>query len=89
MAEIADLLSELTGQPWRYQPEKPQVFYEQTIAAGYDPVYMACVRNYFERIGNGSLTDPTGTFDTIETVLGRQATSLRQFLDTHRDRFRR
>jgi hypothetical protein len=88
MTEIADLLGEVTGQPWRYEPAKPQAFYEQTVAAGYDPTYMNCVRNYFERLGNGSLADRADVFDTIETVLARQATSLRQFLEAHRDTLR-
>jgi NAD(P)H dehydrogenase (quinone) len=87
-AEIAGVLSEVTGQPWRYEPAKPQVFYEYMVAAGYDPVFMSCVRNYFERIGNGSLSDPAGFFGTIESVLGRPATSLRQFSERHRDAFR-
>ena len=57
------------------------------VAAGSNPTYMNRVRNYFERIGNGSLTEPGDVFDTIETVLGRQATSLGQFLDTHGETF--
>lgn len=85
--EIAGLLSEVTEQPWRYEPAKPQVFYELMVAAGYDPVFMSCVRNYFERIGNGSLADPAGVYGTIEAVLGRPATSLRQFAERHRDVF--
>lgn len=87
MTEIAGLLGEVTGQPWRYEPANPQAFYEQIVAAGYDPTYMNCVSNYSERIGNGSLADPADVFDTIETVLGRPAMSLRQFLKAHRDRF--
>jgi NAD(P)H dehydrogenase (quinone) len=51
MAEVAGLLGEVTGQPWRYEAGKPQAFYEQTVAAGFDPTYMSCVRNYFERLG--------------------------------------
>ena len=86
--EIAGVLSEVTGQPWRYEPAKPQAFYEYMVAAGHDPIFMNCVRNYFERIGNGSLADPDGVFGTIETVLGREATSLRQFSERHRDVFR-
>jgi NAD(P)H dehydrogenase (quinone) len=88
MPEIAGLLGEVTGRPWRYEPAKPQAFYDQTVAAGHDPIYMACVRNYFERIGSGSLADRANVFTTIETVLGRPATSLRQFLEAHRDTFR-
>jgi NAD(P)H dehydrogenase (quinone) len=88
ISEIADLLGEVTGQPWRYEPVKPQVFYEQMTAAGYDPVYLRCVRNYFERVSNGSLADPLDVLDTIETVVGRPATSVRQFVERYRDVFR-
>lgn len=65
------------------------VFYDQLVEAGYDPIYMRGGRNYMERIGNGSLTDPADIFDTIETVIGRPATSLRTFLETNRDAFTR
>ncbi|WP_312629723.1 NmrA family NAD(P)-binding protein [Pseudofrankia sp. BMG5.37] len=87
ITEIADLLGEVTGRPWRYEPAEPRIFYEQMVAAGYDPIYMSCVRNTFERTINGSLVDPADVYDTIETVIGRQATSLRQFLERHRDTF--
>jgi NAD(P)H dehydrogenase (quinone) len=89
ITEIADALGEITGQPWRYEQAKPQVFYDQLVAGGFDPIYMRGVRDYMERIGNGSLTDPTGVYDTIETVTGRPATSVRQFLERHRDLFQR
>jgi NAD(P)H dehydrogenase (quinone) len=89
ITEIADALSEIAGQPWRYEPAKPQVFYEQMVAGGFDPTYMRGVRDYMERIGNGSLTDPDGVYDSIETVTGRPATSVRQFLERHRDSFQR
>jgi NAD(P)H dehydrogenase (quinone) len=87
ITEIAKLLGEITGQPWRYEPAHPEVFYEQLVAAGHDPIYMRGVRNYLERVANGSLTDPTGIYDTIETVTGQPATSLRQFLERNRDAF--
>jgi len=57
------------------------------VAAGADPVYMACVRNVFERTRNGSLTEPDGIFGTIEAVTGRPATTLRRFLERNRDLF--
>ena len=87
--DLAGQLADTTGRSWRYEPGKPEVFYEQLVAAGYDPVYMRGVRNYLRRIGDGSLTDPTGIYDTIETVTGRPATSLRQFLERHGDDFLR
>ena len=87
ITEIASLLGAVTGRPWRYESANPQVFYERMVAAGYDPVYMRCVRNYFGRTSKGSLVDPADVFGTIETVIGRPATSLRRFVETHRDSF--
>lgn len=89
LAEIVDALTATTGRPWRYEPAKPQVFYDQMIAAGFDPIYLRGVRDSMERIANGSLTDPVGIYDTIETVTGRPPTSIRQFLENHRDLFQR
>ena len=87
ITEIANLLAEITGRPWRYERANSDVFYEQLVAAGFDPIYMRGVRSYLDRIANGSLTDPTDIYDTIETVVGRRATSLRQFLEQNRDAF--
>lgn len=82
LPEIVDMLTELTGHIWRYEPAEPQAFYDQMVAAGADPVYMSCVRNVFERTRNGSLLDPPIT-DDIKRVTGTTATSLRQFLRRH------
>lgn len=87
LGEITEMLSEVTGRPWRYKPAEPQVFYENMVAAGADPVYMACVRNVFERTRNGSLNEPDGVIGTIERVTGRSATSLAQFLKRNRHLF--
>lgn len=87
VGEIAELLGTVTGRPWRYEPAEPQVFYETMVAAGADPVYMACVRNVFERMRDGSLVDPDGGSGTIAAVTGSPATSLRQFLHANRDLF--
>lgn len=87
--EVADALGRITERSWHYEPAKPQVFYDQMVAGGFDPVYMRGVRDYMERVGNGSLTDPDGVYDTIESVTGRPATSVRQFLEKHHRLFQR
>jgi uncharacterized protein YbjT (DUF2867 family) len=87
LSEIAELLGEVTERPWRYEAEEPQLFYEKMIAAGADPVYMACVRNVFERTRNGSLVEPDGVFGNIEAVTGRPATSVHRFLERNRKSF--
>ncbi|WP_158846061.1 NmrA family NAD(P)-binding protein [Saccharothrix deserti] len=87
IGEIGALLSELTGRDWRYEPKGPAEFFTAMTAAGADPVYMDCVRNVFERTGEGSLSEVADTFDTVERVAGRAATSLRSFLSRHRRHF--
>lgn len=87
LSEITDLLAKITERPWRYEAKEPQAFYENTVAAGADPVYMACVRNVFERTRNGSLVEPEGVFGNIEAVTGRTATSVHQFLERNRELF--
>jgi NAD(P)H dehydrogenase (quinone) len=84
MDEIAFLLTEVTGPPRRYEPQEPEAFLRIMTAAGTDPVYMACVRNVFERTRSGSLAEAAETFDTVERLTGRAATSLRAFLGRHR-----
>ncbi|MFI7449071.1 NmrA family NAD(P)-binding protein [Nonomuraea sp. NPDC049714] len=87
LSEIAELLGDVLRRPWRYESAEPQVFYDTMVRAGADPVYMACVRNVFERTRNGSLIEPDGVFGTIEAVTGRPATSLREFLERNREVF--
>lgn len=77
---ITDVLTDLTGRAWRYEPKEPGEFLAAVTAAGADPVYMDCVRNVFERTGEGSLPEAAATFDSVERITGRAATSLRAFL---------
>ena len=84
---IAAVLSELTGRPWRYDPRDPAEFFTTMTEAGADPLYMDCVRNVFERTREGSLPELADTFDTVERIAGRPATTLRDFLDRHRAHF--
>jgi Metallo-beta-lactamase superfamily len=82
--EIASLIAEVTGLPWRYEPRAPEEFFRTITATGADPVYMACVRNVFERVRNGSSPEISDTFDTVERLTGRAPTSLRAFVEKHR-----
>ncbi|HEV2605582.1 MAG TPA: NmrA family NAD(P)-binding protein [Microvirga sp.] len=86
-AEIARQLEMETGRTWRYDSAEPQAFFEAVTAAGADPVYMACVRNVFERTRDGSLTEASDVFDTVERLTGRAPTSLRDFIAKHRETF--
>jgi uncharacterized protein YbjT (DUF2867 family) len=84
---VAAMLTELTGRTWRHAAREPGEFLAAVTAAGADPVYMDCVRNVFERIRDGSLPEAAATFDTVERITKRPATSLRTFLHRHREHF--
>jgi uncharacterized protein YbjT (DUF2867 family) len=47
--EIASLLTKVAAVPWRYNPQEPDLFFRTVTAVGADQIYMACVRNVFER----------------------------------------
>jgi NAD(P)H dehydrogenase (quinone) len=85
--EIAQMLAAETGRPWRYEADEPEAFFKAVTASGADPVYMACVRNVFERTRNGSLAEASDVFDTIERLTGRAPTRLLDFVAKHRDAF--
>lgn len=85
MAEVASLLTQVTGRPWRDEPRHPDRFLEAVVAAGADPVYMECVRNIFVRTAAGTLPDLNETFDTVERVLGRPPVTMRAFLERHHE----
>ncbi|WP_447008185.1 hypothetical protein ACRAKI_17605 [Saccharothrix isguenensis] len=65
----------------------PEAYLAAVTAAGADPAHMDCVRNVFERTGEGSLPEAAATFDAVERITGRPATSLRAFLRRHREHF--
>ncbi|WP_437655134.1 NmrA family NAD(P)-binding protein [Sorangium sp. So ce1182] len=87
MPEIAALLAEITGLPWRDEAREPAGFLRTMTALGADPVYMACVRNVFERTRSGSLKDAADTFDTVQRLTGRAPTTLRDYIERHRAAF--
>jgi NAD(P)H dehydrogenase (quinone) len=85
--EIAGLLGQVTGRPWRYDPADPQAFYELLVGTGADPAFVVTVRDYLQRRRGGSLVQPDGPFGDIAAVTGRPATSVRQFLEKNRALF--
>lgn len=87
MAEIAGIISELTGEPWTPEARDPSAFLQAAKTAGADDVYMACVGTIFRRSAAGQLQDLNETFDDYQRLTGRRPTSLRTFLERHREAF--
>lgn len=87
MYDIAILLSEVTGIPWRYEEREPQEFYEKVTAIGADASYMACVRNMFVRTREGTLPELCEVYDNIRSLTGREPTKLQTFIERNRAAF--
>ncbi len=87
MQEIAEMLSTVTGRAWRENPREPEEFFQTVTTAGADPIYMACVRTIFERTRQGTLPDLAETSDSLSQLINRPATSIRSFLEKHRNDF--
>ncbi|WP_437821274.1 hypothetical protein [Sorangium sp. So ce1078] len=87
MPEIAALIAAVTGLPWRAEAREPAEFFRTITALGADPVYMACVRNVFERTRNGSLKEAADTFDTVQRVTGHAPITLRDYIEKNHTAF--
>ncbi|WP_437564223.1 NmrA family NAD(P)-binding protein [Sorangium sp. So ce542] len=87
MTEIAAKIEAVTGLPWRAEAREPAAFFRAITALGADPVYMACVRNVFERTRDGSLREAADTFDTVQRLTGRAPTALRDYIEKNRTVF--
>jgi len=72
---------------WRYQYEDPNVFVDKVLSAGGDRAYMSCGFGVFTRTSRGEVHETSDTFDTVERVVGRPATSLRASIEKHRAAF--
>jgi NAD(P)H dehydrogenase (quinone) len=84
MTEVVAMLTEVTGAPWRYVPQEPEVFYQKATAGGADAVYMKAVRNAFVRTRGGTLPELSELHDNARSVTGRDPTKLRTFIERNR-----
>ncbi|HWK07337.1 MAG TPA: SDR family oxidoreductase [Puia sp.] len=77
--EIAKIISEITGKSITYVSPTQEVFKQELTKAGVPDHYIGLFGGFGEGIRQGEfdLTDPT-----LEKLLGRQPTSLREYLKT-------
>jgi uncharacterized protein YbjT (DUF2867 family) len=87
MPEVIDVLSQITGEPWRYADQEPNVFVNKAAAAGADPIYMGSVGASFVKQRQGLLPALSEVYDNIKELTGRDPTSLRAFLEQHVELF--
>jgi NAD(P)H dehydrogenase (quinone) len=75
--DVARELSALAGRPITYQSSEPAPFIAQKVAAGFPDLVATFFAQWGDAAEHGMLA---GTDDTVEQLLGRKATSLREYL---------
>ena len=82
--ELADLITTIVGQPFRYQPLLPDAFLERMRSAGADMAYMNCVHDQYKRYAARAITGADDTFDNFPAIAGSQPTRWVDFIRKHK-----
>lgn len=85
--EIAAIMSELLGQPFRYEALPPEVFLENMRAVGAEMAYMNCVYDNFKRVAARAIPGVEDTFDNFPEITGREPVRWKEFVQKHRGAF--
>lgn len=85
--EIAELMSEQLGRPFRYESRPPLYFLTQVLALGADPAYMKCVFDNYNDLTNGRHERADEVFDNFRDLVGRPPRMLSDFIRDHANEF--
>jgi NAD(P)H dehydrogenase (quinone) len=85
--ELAELMTGIVGQPFRYVPLAPEVFLESMRSAGAEMAYMDCVYDHYKRYAAGTIPGADDTFDNFPAITGREPTRLADFVERHKAEF--
>jgi uncharacterized protein YbjT (DUF2867 family) len=86
--DIAEIFTEVIGQPFSYDPRPPEEFYRNVLAAGAEPAYMKCVFDSYSDFTAGKEIGADEVFDNFPGLTGRTPRTLADFARTHAARFR-
>jgi uncharacterized protein YbjT (DUF2867 family) len=86
--ELAEVFTEVIGQPFRYEPRPPSEFLQNVLSAGAEPAYMQCVFNSYTELTNGLDIRSDEVFDNFPGITGRPPLTLADFARKYADRFR-
>ena len=86
--ELAEIFTDVLGQPFSYAPQPPSDFLANVLAAGAEPAYMKYVFDSYTDLTNGKDLDADVTFDNFPALVGRAPSTLADFARQHVERFR-
>ena len=81
--EIAALMTQIVGKPYRYEPLSPEVFLQDMQNSGAEMTYMRCVYEHWKRHAAGTIPGASETFDHFFEVTGKQPTRWADFIERH------
>jgi NAD(P)H dehydrogenase (quinone) len=87
-AEIAEIISGVIGQPFRYEARPAEEFLDHVLKAGGEPAYMNCVYESFSRLSRGALPGSDRVFATHRSIVGTSPNTIEGFVREHADAFR-
>jgi uncharacterized protein YbjT (DUF2867 family) len=82
--ELAELMTTIVGQPFRYEPLAPEVFLEAMRSAGAEMGYMNCVYDHWKRYAAGTIPGADDTFDNFPLITRRQPTKWAEFIEENK-----
>lgn len=85
--EIAAIIAEVVGQPFRYEELSAELFLERMRAAGAEMAYMSCVYNNYKRVAAREVPGVDETFDNFPGIAGREPVRWPEFVRRHRAAF--
>jgi len=85
--ELAELLTDIVGQPFRYEALAPEIFLEAMRSAGAEMAYMNCVYDHWKRYAAGTIPGADDTFDNFSAITGKQPAKLADFILRHKAEF--
>jgi len=86
--DVACILSEVIGMPFRYESRPPEEFLAKVLAAGADPTYMKCAYQHYFAYAQGKIPHPDKVFDNFEGLTGRKPVDWKSFARKHAESFR-
>lgn len=88
MEEVAQILTEVVGQPFRLETHLPKEFLENALQTGVDAIYsnayMNCVYTQLELNIADAIPQADATFDNFEAITGRKPSTWKEFAANYR-----
>lgn len=86
-SEIAQILTDVVGQPFTYAARPPEEQLELISALGLEPAYMRSIYDHCIMYARDQIPGAGRTYDNFEEITGKKPTTIRDFAVKHRAAF--